>query len=441
MAGFAAISEVTASLTRLLSSHMVSGAEVTSAPPDITIPTAGTRVNLYLIQLLESAAYRNMNIPAQTPPGTNGQPPLSLELRYLLTSHPEREDQPDAQLAAERALGDAMSVLHHYGPRIDTEAVRNASAGTPGTPVLEAGLLDEYERIRISLTRAPLEDLSKVWSALSTTNYRLSTIYNVSLVQIETEEQPPVPAPVETRALSITMTNRPEIQAARLAVAAGQPQGEARLRIGDTLELEISGTHRADRLYARIGHLEPIRVEADLSGVVQLVLPDTQYAPDLDNPLARPIILGDRLQPGVTPITLETELVTEVLSGALGPGVNTTAPRRVISNVAFVQLVPQITAIGPVSGDFAGVLQITGTRLWRAGARAQVLLGAAAARVTLPEAGDPWATPSEAQIEVPLAAFQNDLPPPQPGGDSYRVAVQIDGARSRDPGFIFTLTP
>jgi hypothetical protein len=87
------------------------------------------------------------------------------------------------------------------------------------------------------------------------------------------------------------------------------------------------------------------------------------------------------------------------------------------------------------------VLQITGTRLWRAGSRTQVLLGSAAANVTVPEIGDPWATPTDTVIEVPLAAYQHALPEPQPGGDAYPVAVQIDGARSRDPGFTFTLTP
>ncbi len=263
MAGFAAISEVTSSLTRLLLSHMQSGADVTNAPPDVSIATSGARVNLYLIQLLESTAYRNMDIPARTVPGTRGRPPLSLELRYMLTSYPEREDQREAQIAAERALGDAMSVLHHFGPRIDGEVIRNSAAGTPGTPVLEPGLRDEFERVKIALLQAPLDELSKVWSALSTMNFRLSTMYTVSLVQIETDEPAPIPAPVETRSLGFSIATRPEIRAARLAVAPGQPRGETRLRIGDTLELDTVGARGADRLYLRIGDLEPIRVEAE----------------------------------------------------------------------------------------------------------------------------------------------------------------------------------
>lgn len=441
MAGFAAISEVTSSLTRLLRSHMLSGAEVTSAPPDVTIATAGTRVNLYLIQLLESAAYRNMDVPARTVPGMTGQPPLSLELRYMLTSHPEREDQPEAQIAAERALGDAMSVLHHFGPRIDIETVRNAVVDPPGTPVLEAGLRDEFERLKISLVQAPLEDLSKIWSALSTVNYRHSAIYKVSLVQIENGEPAPIPAPVETRSLGFSIASRPEIRAARLAVAPGQPRGEMRLRIGDTLELETVGARGADRLYVRVGDLDPIRVEPDLAGIVQLVLPDDQYAPDLDNPLPRPIPPAARLQPGVVAIILEAEVLSDGVSGGLGPGANTPGPRRYASNTAFVQVVPSITATAPAAGDFSGMLQITGTRLWRRGARAQVLIGSAAATVTEPEGPDPWAAPTDTVIEVPLDAYRRDLPTPPPAGDTYPVTVQIDGARSRDPGFSFTLMP
>jgi hypothetical protein len=441
MAGFTAISDVTSSLRRLLRSHMQSGADVTAAPPDVAIATVGTRVNLYLIQLLESVAYRNMDIPARTVPGTNGRPPLSLELRYMLTIHPEREDQPEAQITAERALGDAMAVLHHFGPRIDTEVIRNAIAGPLGTPVLEAGLRNEFERVKITLARAPLDDLAKIWSALSNVNFRLSALYDVSLVQIEAEDAAPAPAPVETRALAFSIRTRPEILAARLAVPAGQERGEVRLRIGDTLELETAGARGADRVYVRLGALEPIRVEPDLAGIVRIPLPDDVYAPDLDNPVARPIAPADQLQPGLIPVTIETEVLTDIVEGGLGPGVNAPAPRRYASNTAFFQLVPRITAIAPLAAGFAGVMQVSGTRLWRDGSRSQVLLGSAAATVVEPDVGDPWASPTAIAVEVPLAAFDRDLPAPQPGGDAYPVALQIDGARSRDPGFTFTLTP
>jgi Pvc16 N-terminal domain len=440
MAGFAAIADVTGTLVRLLRSHMLTGAEVTSAPPDVVLGVGGTRINIYLLHLLESAALRNMDIPGRHHPGSPGQPPLSLELRYLMTAHPEREDQLDAQTSAERVLGDAMSVMHHYGPLIDTETVRNAVAGPVGTPILEPSLIEEYERVKITLEPAGLDEITKIWSALSNVNFRLSTIYRVSVVQIVSDVAQTAPAPVETRALSFAIGNRPEILAAHLAVPPGQPRGETRLRIGDTLELRARAIG-ADRLYLRLGDLDPIRVVPDLSGVITIVLPDDQLPPDLDNPLPRPIAADNRLHAGSVQIVLEAEVEADQVAGGLGPGVSGTAPRRYRSNFAFIQLVPRITGIVPVAATLAGILRIDGTRIWRAGARTQVILGDAAIDVRRPAGGDPWADPTDTAVEVPLSAFQDVLPPPSVGGDLYPVAVQSNGARSRDAGFTFNLTP
>jgi hypothetical protein len=439
MATFTAVADVTASLLRLLRSHMLSGAEVTSAPPDIDLGATRTRVNLYLIQVRESPCLKNMDIPPRTPRGSPGRPPLSVELRYMLTAHPEREDQVDAQASAERALGDAMSVLHHYGPLIDTATIRNSAAGQVGAPILEASLIEEFERIKISLYPSDLDELTKIWSAFSSVNFRMSAIYHVSVVQIEDREPRRMPAPVETRALAFSIRRRPEIVAARLAVPPGQPQGETRLRIGDALEVEVRGA-QADRLYIRIGDLDPIRVVASLAGIVQIPLPDAVYAPDLDNPLPRPIPPEDRLQAGVVEVTLEAEFDTDVIQGGLGPGVNAPAPRRYPSNLAFIQIIPEVTGTVPGAAAFGAVLQVTGTRLWRPGARTQVILGDAAVEVHRPEGGDPWAQPTDIAVEIPLDAYASHLPPPGVGGDPYPVAVQTDGARSRDPGVIFTLT-
>jgi hypothetical protein len=440
MAGFTAIADVTRTLVRLLRSHMLSGVEVTAAPPDINLGVAGTRINLYLLHLHESPALRNMDIPPRRHPGTPGHPPLSLEMRYLMTAHPEREDQLDAQTSAERALGDAMSVLHHFGPLIDSQTVRNPAAGVIGAPILEPTLIEEFERVKITLWPAGLDELTKVWSALSTVNFRLSVMYRVSVVQIEGDAPRRFPAPVETRRLAFAIGNRPEIIAAHLAVPPGQPIGETRLRIGDPLEVVARSTG-GSRLYLRLGDLEPIRVVPDLSGIVQIPLPDDQLPADLDNPLPRPIPPADRLRAGVVIILLEAEIDTDAVSGGLGAGVSSTVPRRYQSNFAFIQLVPQVTGTVPAVAGLGDVLRIDGTRLWRPGAKTQVILGDAAVDVRRPTAADPWADPTDTAVEVPLAAFQDSLPPPPVAGDPYPVAVQSDGARSRDAGITFTLTP
>ncbi len=71
MADFTAIAAVSRTLRTLLQDRMQSGAAVTVAPPDQTI--AGfdaSRVNLYLMQVLENAALKNDQGPLRVPPAS-----------------------------------------------------------------------------------------------------------------------------------------------------------------------------------------------------------------------------------------------------------------------------------------------------------------------------------------------------------------------------------
>lgn len=437
MATFSGIRDVTSSLVRLLRSHMLSGAEVSTAPPDVVVQSARARVNLYLFHIDRNAPLSNVPRPSGNPPQRQ---PLAVDLSYLLTAFPEREDELDAQLAAENALGDAMAVLHEYGPLIDTETVRNPVAGPVGGPILEPGLIAEVERLKITFDPTTVEEVTRIWSALSTVNFRLSVMYRVRVVQIAPREAVRAAPPVARRVLAFSSRRRPEITAAYLAPAPGDPEGETRLRIGEDLEIRTEGLGPG-RIYVRLERLGPIGVVPDENGTIVLTLPDAQYPPDFDNPLPRPIPDAQRLQPGVIQVRIEAFLPTDEVSGGLGPGVSATAERRFDSNTCFVQVVPRITAIAPLSGSPATVLQVSGTRLWRAGARSQVILGAVAVEVRSPGATDPWSPPSETVVEVPVLPLAAALPAPPVGGDTYPVALEANNARSRDAGFDFTLLP
>ena len=442
MADHTAIAAVSRTLRTLLLDRMVSGAAVTIAPPDVTVAGVdGGRVNLYLYQVHESAALKNQEIPGRGHPAAYGRPPLSLDLRYLVTTHSALETQPDAELNAQALLGDAMRVLHHFGNRIDSLAIENPVAGTVGDPILDPALNGEFERVKIVLHPITLDDLTKVWSALSEENFRRSVVYEATVVQIETREPRPAPQPVETRRILATVRRRPEIHALYATPAPGAPIGELRLRIGDELTIVAEGV-LAERLFVRLGTLEPIRVSPPGDGHIRITLPDAQYAPDLDHPLPRPIAPADFLQPGPLEVQVIVEHPTDGVAGGLDHGVSVSEPRRYRSNVALVQLVPRITGILPAAGTSADVLQVTGTRLWHpAAGMAEVIVGDAAVAVRAPGAGDPWAAPTPTAVEIPVAEAAALLPAPSPAGDPFPVAVQVDGARSRDSGFVFTLGP
>lgn len=442
MADHTAIAAVSRTLRTLLLDRMSTSAAVTLAPPDVTVTGVdGGRVNLYLFHVSENAGLKNQEVPGHGHPAAYGRPPLSLNLRYLLTTHSGTETQPDADLNAQGLLGDAMRVLHRFGNRIDTLTIENAVAGTVGDPILDAALTDEFERVKFVLHPVSLDDLTKVWSALSEENFRRSVAYEATVVQIESGEPRRAPLPVETRRILATVRRQPVIRAVYVAPAPGEPIGELRARVGDALTIRAEHA-LAERLYLRIGTLEPIRITPSGDGRIQIAVPDDQYPPDLDNPAPRPIPAEDRLQPGPVEVQLIAEHPADGVAGGLDRGQPVSELRRYRSNIGLMQLVPRVTGVTPAAGSAGGILQITGTRLWHARAEAvEVIIGDAAIPVRPPGATDPWAAPTATQVEVPISEAAALLPDPPPAGDTYPVFVQVDGARSRDTGVDFTLEP
>ncbi|HEY5957354.1 MAG TPA: Pvc16 family protein, partial [Polyangiaceae bacterium] len=86
MAGFDAIAGVSTTLRNLLRDRMAELVDVTIAPPDVVIDGAsGRRANLYLYEIMENPFLKNQEILGEGHPADYGRPPLSLELRYLVT--------------------------------------------------------------------------------------------------------------------------------------------------------------------------------------------------------------------------------------------------------------------------------------------------------------------------------------------------------------------
>lgn len=440
MASHTAIAAVSRTLQTLLLDRMVTGAAITLAPPDVEVTDVnGPRVNLYLMQVIENGALKNQEIPGQGHLAAYGHPPLSLDLRYLVTTHSATENHPGADLNAQTILGDTMRVMNDFGNRIDRLTITNPVAGTPGDPILDPDLAREFERLKVVLHPASLDDITKLWSAVSGTNFRRSAIYEVTVIQIETPAPRVRPQPVGTRRIFMTVRKRPEIVDAYVSpVAIGDPIGEARVRIGEEITIVAQGM-LADRLYVRLGTLEPIRVSQSGDGRIRIAMPDTQYPADLDHPAPRPIPPAARLQPGPLEVQLIAMHPAEGVEGALGPGTAVGGLRSYRSNSWLLQLSPRVTGAIPAAGNLATILRVTGDRLWHAGARSvDVIVGDAAIPVRPPAGADPWAMPSPTAVEVPISGATELL---DISAVPYPVAVQVDGARSRDPGVTFTLGP
>jgi hypothetical protein len=440
VADFNAIAAVSRTLRRLLLDRMAStGVTITLAPPDVIIAGInGSRINLYLYELIEHPQLKNQTIPGREDPGTYGQPPLSLMLRFVMTSYARSEDQIDSDVIAQTLLGDAMLVLHDLGGRMDDLLLVTTRAGAIGDPVLDPVLQSEFERVKLVFHPLPFEELSKLWAAMPETNYRRSVIYEASVVQIEARRPRHQPRPVKERRVFASVARPPVIlDAWRTPPPPAANIHDSRIGIGDELTIRHAPT-TAERLYVRFGNLEPIRIPLPSSGIIRLPIPDAQYPVDLDHAVLRPIPPEVQLQPGTLEVSLLGVSASEGVVGALDRGVPVLSDRALRSNIALLQLVPTITATTPAFGHAAVTLRVAGTRLWSATHPSEIVIGDAAIPVRQPIAGEIFAPPTPTQVEIAGGDIAAALPPsPSP----YPIAAQVDGARSRETSFSFRRDP
>ncbi len=200
MSNVLSIAAVTAVIKDLLENGLVSDAivssigdvMVTALPPDRISVEADERpqLNLFLYQIspnrnadwLSNTADKQFARDARA---TN--PPLALDLYYLLTAYGAKDFQ------AELLLGYAIHLLYKIpvltSDRIET-ALNNATKVSAAnvfsqalSAISAAELAQNLGEIKISSEFFNLEETSRLWSVLQT-NYRPSTAYKVSMVSI-----------------------------------------------------------------------------------------------------------------------------------------------------------------------------------------------------------------------------------------------------------------
>jgi hypothetical protein len=439
MSNFLAIGGVSATLQALLRDRMELPAGVVRANLQVTISTPQpeddtqaaepTRVNLFLYRTTENAFLKNQMIPGQGHPSEYGHPPLSLVLHYLLTAYGATDEQGLVnETRAHFLLGSAMRVLWDFP--IITEQLMTVNP--PGTQILHVSLRGEFEQVKICLDPLSLEDISKIWTAL-TRPYRLSAAYTVSVVQIESRRLRTLPAPVLTRRIHLVVSKRPQItDVYRTPVLPGEPIGDNRAHL--LQELTIEGKNfRAARTYVKLGTLEPIAIVPVSDSELRIVVPDDTYPVDADHPLPRPIPLADQLRPGPVSVEVQTLQPGEVVEGGLDRGVVNTEDRRQNSNQGVFLLAPEVSVINPpnvaVANVGATVLTVNGRRLFEAGGpKSVVLVGDVSIPVVNPGPGG--VVQSDTSVRVSLNALTLTTPPVPAG--TYPVRMMVNGVQSME---------
>jgi hypothetical protein len=191
-----AIAAVTATLQSILFQGLkdgFSGIDVTMRAPDKARQDNETnnRVNLFLYQVVRNAAWVNADMPRQVLPGEIGNPPLPLNLFYLVTAY--GKDNDVSAPSGHELLGAAMSVLHDH-PILGAEEIRLATQG----PFPDSDLDRQIERVRLTYHPISLDELSKLWTGFATP-YRLSAAYEAAVVLIESRRPTRSGLPVLTR--------------------------------------------------------------------------------------------------------------------------------------------------------------------------------------------------------------------------------------------------
>jgi hypothetical protein len=134
----------------------------------------GLRLNWFLYSVHANPAYSNMEPPRTGTRSARGNPPLALELGYVLTAHPGTMTLTGEQAQfADRSLTAVMQALHDRPIIGDGEAELAPEAG----PLVEP--------LRITMDSLDLESVSKIWTA-ATHPMRTTVGYKVSLAIVDT---------------------------------------------------------------------------------------------------------------------------------------------------------------------------------------------------------------------------------------------------------------
>jgi hypothetical protein len=191
VAGYSAIADAGETILELLRNRMdemegvidVDRDDVGLASPG-EIEESDLRLSLYLYRVAENGQLNNVE-RERVDDDTYRDPPLAIDLYYLLTAHPAAGGTDDTDRTAQqhRVLGLAMQVLRNNAV-VDGSDLR--------------GSLAADDELRISQYPQSVDELTTVWATFQDTPLRPSVSYLVSPVLIDpldTETIPPVVDP------------------------------------------------------------------------------------------------------------------------------------------------------------------------------------------------------------------------------------------------------
>lgn len=282
-----AMSAVTAVLQHFLGnalgdlSALFGTVKLSAKAPDLVQTEIGSgateqnQVNLFLHQVTYNQGWRNVGLPSLAADGRtlNSDPPMPLDLHYLLTVYGSEDWQ------AEALLGHALLMLHRF-PVIARADITKALTALPPTAFAVAlnasGLADQLEMIKITPSPLNREEMAWLWTALKA-DYRPTFPFQASVVLIEPETQLGFALPVLSRTIVANA-----IQPAQL-LAIDPPNKQISAAPGDTVTITgefLKGAATVMLRYPRLGAQAPAAAINVTANSLQFVVPpDTAAVP------------------------------------------------------------------------------------------------------------------------------------------------------------------
>jgi hypothetical protein len=397
MSNHLAIATVSAALGRLIQTGLdadVPGATVTHDRPGGAGDDKRHGVTIFLYQVTPNVALRSADLPGRDASGhLVRRPAVALDLHYLLTCFGNA-----STFEPERIIASISRQLHERAsldPKLIKAAVEDAQNAAT---LANSDLGSAPERVRLSPVSLNLEELSKLWSVLFQTSYRLSVAYRASVVQIESRTDATGGVPVRRRGSFVLPLNTAEIFDVRAAAGAMKP-----IQLGD--RIVVTGRN------LNLGELT-------LNGIVAAPTLVTESRIELE--LAPASLGGASLPAGV---------VTACIRLPAPPG----APAHLARETAAFpfllrpQVTPGTVTAGPPDADGLrdGSITVVLNPGLRKGQQARLLLDSTARRPIVSAVLAP-VIPEGAAFPLSALTFSfTNLP-----AGSYLLRVQVDGSES-----------
>jgi hypothetical protein len=356
-------------------------------------------VNLFLHQVTLNPAWRNVGHPKLAADGVTQlkNPPLALDLHYLLTAYASIDFQ------AEALLGFGIQMLHET-PVLTRGQISNAlnsglSASDPSNPLLGAlgasGLADQVEMIKITPATLGREEMAWLWTALKA-DYRPTFPFQVSVVLIQSQVPLVSALPVLTRAVAVQTGLALPLPT---LTAAAAPNAQPAACLGDIVT--VSGTY----LLGATG----VTLSNALLGINQSITPASNVAGG-----SFTFVVPDPAAPPAgsppTDIPAGVYLMTaQVLSGGSALSTNS------VSLAIAPKIAPSWAPV-PIASGTAGTLTVPCTPFLRPTQEISLLIGGQEIPVV----------PFEAPTNTPSFAYSNL----QPTGIPVPVWLSVDGVLS-----------